>query len=288
MVKNKLLLFITILSVFLFSCIKYDETDTSIDKRPKLKLSFTIDKTSGESPLSITASNTSENAIYFMWNFGDGTYSNEQTVTHTYSNDSYEKDKTYNLILTAYGADSIVTRRDTVITVNKIKYPFGEVKDVEGNVYKTIQIGTQVWMVEDLKVSKFNDNTSIWYVNTATNWNNATGPAYCWYNSIHNESALYNFYVVDSASNGGKSICPEGWHIPTKQDWQTLSDYMKNYTGRFYFYDFCSEGKRDKGGAYVNGASWWSSDFNFYFRAGYGIDETQSKNLGLSIRCVKN
>lgn len=94
------------------------------------------------------------------------------------------------------------------------------VTDVDGNVYKTVKIGDQWWMAENLEVTRFNDSTSLAYiaadsVNSA--WENETEAAY----TSRNEGQyglLYNFYTVENS----KKIAPEGWHIPTDEDWITL------------------------------------------------------------------
>lgn len=105
------------------------------------------------------------------------------------------------------------------------------VTDIEGNVYRTVKIGTQVWMVENLQTTKFNDGTEI---PTVASWNFPTTPVYCWYD-IYNLSkllhgALYNWYAV----NTGK-LAPAGWHVPTDADWTTLENYLMengyNYDG---------------------------------------------------------
>ena len=59
----------------------------------------------------------------------------------------------------------------------------GTVTDIEGNVYPTVKIGTQVWMVENLKVTKYNNGTDIPLIEDGTNWANDTSGAYCWYNN---------------------------------------------------------------------------------------------------------
>ena len=103
------------------------------------------------------------------------------------------------------------------------------IKDSDGNIYTSVQIGTQVWMKENLKTTKFNDGTAIPNVTDDTSWGALTTPAYCWYNNDAatykaTYGALYNWYAV--ASNGGKNVCPTGWHVPSDVEWTTLSDYM--------------------------------------------------------------
>jgi uncharacterized protein (TIGR02145 family) len=102
--------------------------------------------------------------------------------------------------------------------------------DVEGNIYNTITIGTQKWMKENLKTTKFNNGTDILLVKSSFDWYYQTTPGYCWYdNSESNKAtygALYNWYAVDVKTNGNKAICPVGWHVPTDAEWTTLMDYL--------------------------------------------------------------
>jgi uncharacterized protein (TIGR02145 family) len=93
------------------------------------------------------------------------------------------------------------------------------VKDRDGNVYHTVTIGKQVWMVENLKTTKYNDGTDIPQLSSDSE------PGMCWYNqdpaNKDKYGGLYNFYVVRS----GK-LCPEGWHVPSVDDWDTLFTYL--------------------------------------------------------------
>jgi uncharacterized protein (TIGR02145 family) len=102
----------------------------------------------------------------------------------------------------------------------------GTVTDKDGNVYHTVTIGTQTWMVENLKTTKYNDGTSIPNVIDNTAWAALTTPAYCWYNNDaatykDTYGALYNWYAV----NTGK-LAPAGWHVATDAEWTTLEDYV--------------------------------------------------------------
>jgi uncharacterized protein (TIGR02145 family) len=101
--------------------------------------------------------------------------------------------------------------------------PAGEtVTDADGNVYHTVQIGNQVWMVENLRTTKYNDNSPITPVSDNAVWGTLTTEAYCWYNNDeatnkNTYGALYNWYVL----NTGK-LCPTGWHVPSQAEWETL------------------------------------------------------------------
>ena len=101
---------------------------------------------------------------------------------------------------------------------------YGTVTDVDGNVYKTIQIGTQIWMAENLKTTKFRNGDPIPNIADVTAWGNLTTGAYCWYNNdaaTYKEfyGALYNWYAV----NDSRSIAPTGWHVATQAELTTLS-----------------------------------------------------------------
>ncbi len=96
------------------------------------------------------------------------------------------------------------------------------ITDKDGNVYTSVTIGTQVWMVENLKTTKYNDGTDITLGNENTYWESTYQlPAYCWYNDeITNKTpygALYNYYAV----NTGK-LCPIGWHVASDVEWHTM------------------------------------------------------------------
>ena len=99
------------------------------------------------------------------------------------------------------------------------------VADIDGNVYHTVTVGTQVWMVENLKTTKYNDGTEIPLVTGTSEWMNIHTPAYCWYdNDDSNKNpygALYNWYAV----NTGK-LAPDGWHVPTQAEWLTLMEFI--------------------------------------------------------------
>ncbi|HUW93945.1 MAG TPA: fibrobacter succinogenes major paralogous domain-containing protein [Bacteroidales bacterium] len=112
------------------------------------------------------------------------------------------------------------------------------VTDVDGNTYEAVKIGKQVWMSENLKTTKYNDGTAIPLVTDNTAWAALTTGAYSDYSNTPANSTtygrLYNWYAVDNnaatkvASNGGKNVCPTGWHIPTDDEWTTLTDYLTN------------------------------------------------------------
>jgi uncharacterized protein (TIGR02145 family) len=101
------------------------------------------------------------------------------------------------------------------------------VTDIDGNVYHTVTIGTQVWMKENLKTTRYNDGATIPEVKDSVAWVAiTTTPAYCWYNNDSaaykaTYGALYNWYTVNT-----NKLCPVGWHVPTDTEWITLTTYL--------------------------------------------------------------
>lgn len=100
--------------------------------------------------------------------------------------------------------------------------PGSVILDKDSNAYHTVSIGTQLWMVENLRSTSYNDGTPIPLVKDNLQWSKLISPAYCWYNNDEKRykelyGALYNWYTV----NTGK-LCPEGWHVPTENDWTQL------------------------------------------------------------------
>jgi uncharacterized protein (TIGR02145 family) len=119
---------------------------------------------------------------------------------------------------------------------------FGEVKDVDGNVYKTITIGTQTWMAENLKTTHYNDTTEILNVTDESAWAASTTPAFCWFNNdaAANKAtygALYNWKAITVSK-----LCPTGWHIPSDTEWSTLENYLIT---NGYNYDGTTTGDRE-------------------------------------------
>jgi uncharacterized protein (TIGR02145 family) len=113
-----------------------------------------------------------------------------------------------------------------LISCNKDDKSTSPVKDVEGNSYKTVRIGNQVWTAENLKTTKYNDGTDIPLITDTTAWRNLTTPGYCWYNNEESKykdtyGALYNAFTIKSGD-----LCPAGWHVPTMDEIQQLREFL--------------------------------------------------------------
>jgi uncharacterized protein (TIGR02145 family) len=187
---------------------------------------------------------------------GSGTASFKSSLTGLSSNTTY--------YVKAYATNSVGTGYGDELSFNTLKdHVFGSTNDVEGNMYKTIQIGSQVWFAENLKTTKYNDGSAITNVTDYYQWINLIAPAYCWYmNYIGYKDtlgALYNWYSV----NTGK-LCPAGWHVPTDDEWHSLivcldpaatNNPIESYTagakmkvtGNYYWIFYPSEATNESG-----------------------------------------
>jgi uncharacterized protein (TIGR02145 family) len=127
---------------------------------------------------------------------------------------------------TTYYVRAFATNSAGTVYGNKVSFTTPEctdpTSDIDGNIYKTVQIGTQTWMAENLKTTKYNDGSQIPNVTGDNDWAGLTTGAYRWYNNDvatfkNLYGALYNWYTV----NAGK-LCPTGWHVPSDDEWKQL------------------------------------------------------------------
>ena len=124
-----------------------------------------------------------------------------------------------------------------VPAVNKtITFNFITCTDGDGNNYPVVEIGTgksgtQAWMAENLKTTRYSNGTAIPLVTDNASWFYLKTPGYCWYNNDEaaykaNNGALYNWYTVNAGN-----LCPTGWHVPTDAEWKTLDTNMGGSLG---------------------------------------------------------
>ena len=161
---------------------------------------------------------TSDLQVRWDWE-GDGTYDTGYSSTKT-STHQFTTEGNYTVRLEVKDSEELTATTDKQIVVVEVGY--GTVTDIEGNVYKTLKIGGQFWMVENLKVTKYRNGDLIPHITDNTEWGSLKSGAYCYYdNDINNYNTyglLYNGYTIKDE----REIAPEGWHIPTSDDWKIL------------------------------------------------------------------
>lgn len=164
------------------------------------------------------------------WAFGDGFTSTFQHPSHSYSVEGE-----YSVSLTVannYGSDT-ETRTISVIAMT------AAVTDYDGNVYPTVQIGEQVWMKENLKVTHYPDGTEIPCGEDVSSWDSigTTDKIYSYYNDDILNGDIYGaLYSWSGAMNGAESsdavpsgvqgVCPDGWHLPGDEEWKQLEIFL--------------------------------------------------------------
>ena len=105
---------------------------------------------------------------------------------------------------------------------------YGTMTDQDGNVYKTVKIGTQTWMAENLRTTKYRDGSDIPLVYLNVEWAALSTGAYCNYSTTSNCDTiatfgrLYNYYAVTDS----RQIAPAGWHVSTYEEWETLESFL--------------------------------------------------------------
>lgn len=128
---------------------------------------------------------------------------------------------------TAYGNEvSVTTRTADILVQFNPALSYGEVLDIDGNSYRTIIIGSQEWMAENLKTTTYFDGTPIPFVRLDPLESDPLSPGYCWFQN--NEEffkdmygAYYNWFAVHTAR-----VCPSGWHVPSDEEWKIMEMFL--------------------------------------------------------------
>jgi uncharacterized protein (TIGR02145 family) len=137
--------------------------------------------------------------------------------------------------------NNITVVNETPSESKTIKAEFVECKDGDGNYYKIVKIGTQIWMAENIKATKYTDGTKIPLVTDYSEWkklgNNNSDKAYCWYDNDEEMAnskgygALYTYAAAtngDDSANNVQGVCPNGWHLPSDDEWYILEYHISN------------------------------------------------------------
>jgi uncharacterized protein (TIGR02145 family)/uncharacterized repeat protein (TIGR02543 family) len=174
--------------------------------------------------------------ITYKLNGNDANNASDNPASYTIKSGTIELNKParpYFHFIGWYADSSFITPMNQIPTGSTghlTLYARWGVKDVDENVYTTVTIGNQVWTVENLRTTRYNDGSGIPLVADSVEWSTLTEPGYCYYQNTTDTvlqkkwGALYNWYVV--APNNPQKLAPAGWHVPTDEDWTTLSTYL--------------------------------------------------------------
>ncbi|HVN57756.1 MAG TPA: fibrobacter succinogenes major paralogous domain-containing protein [Bacteroidales bacterium] len=218
-----------------------------------------------------------------------------------------------------YGTDTTFTTtgdNGTSITF-KPGLTYDSINDIDGNYYKTISIGSQTWMAENLRTTRYNDGETVDYIPVSGVWADSSFAGYCWYNG---DSVMYGGLYNWAAVSTGK-LCPVGWHVPSDDEWTTLTEYLGGdtlstgklmETGIVHWYSTKSYVTNESGftalpggyrsfkGTYASiqkASYWWTSteastldadSRNIYYSFQIINNSNSSKKSGFSVRCIKD
>ena len=308
-----------------FNCASATIAGKIIKGQPVSNVTATITYTGGNGKTYLSKSHTSTGVSGLSATLQAGTLADgEGTLVYTITGTPTSLG-TANFAIALGGKSCTIT-----ITVDDVTQTIGKpgpnITDSENNTYKTVFIGTQQWMAENLKVSKYSNGTTIPNITDNTEWQNNTTGAWAYYNNDVTNNAkygkLYNWYAVSKTTNGNKNVCPTGWHVPTDAEWAALTDYLGGASvagGKMKevgttnwispntdatnvsLFTGLPGGNRSGNGDYNTiGSSgyWWSSSENDAFNAGTrslfygngvaGRNNYLSKKYGLSVRCLRD
>jgi uncharacterized protein (TIGR02145 family) len=227
----------------------------------------------------------------------------------------------------AYATNSVGTSYGNEFDFTTINFMCGttSIVDIDGNIYNTVQIGTQCWTQSNLKVTKYRNGDNIPTGLSDAQWGSTSSGAYAIYNNDPVNDALYgklyNWYAVTDS----RGLCPTGWHVPSDGEWTTLTTFLGGQSvaggamkstatqptpGGWYApntgatnssgFTGLPGGLRASGGGFSDlgyTGTWWSSSFGGSIGAWYRIlfygnaDATifyNDPSSGFSVRCARD
>ena len=193
-------------------------------------ISFTAPSSNGGSPITGYTVTSSPGGITAT----GGANSTSINVTGLTNGTPY----TFTVVATNAIGNSVASSASTAVTPVAPVCPTSTVTDVDNNIYNTVAIGTQCWTTSNLKVTKYNDGTAILLdasggsdgVTGGENWSTQLSGAYTVYGNAPtnatNYGYLYNWYAVSDL----RKLCPTGWHVPTRGEWNALESQLGGLT----------------------------------------------------------
>lgn len=325
--KQILIIIVALIALGISSCKKDNSNNRNSNALEVITLNITdiLPVTAKSGGIIVNNDNDSIISKGICWN---------TTQNPTINNDkliSYVLSDTFNLKLiglsinTKYYVRAFATTSTGTTYGNEINFTTldnfpncGTVTDIDGNIYNTVTIGSQCWMVENYRAKRYRNGTYLQNITVTSQWTNLTYGAYCYFNNdTLNEQVygkLYNWYAASSGI-----LAPTGWHVANNSDWNLListlggegiaggklkslnlwsnpNDGATNETG----FAGIPNGARYGDGAFVQlgtVAYYWSSSSGFmtapFYYLGYGDSYLRygfvgDKKSGYAIRCIKD
>jgi uncharacterized protein (TIGR02145 family) len=306
-----------------FGTVYGDEVSfTTLDTLPTLitNIDITTITSTNVSAIGIIASDGGSklNAMGFCWSTTQHpTLENNYYLVRNFSTDPFYYKIGGLTPKTIYYVRAYATNSAGTGYGNELSFTTGSdpltISDIDGNVYNVVRIGTQLWMKENLKTTRYSDGSNVPYDTTFLR-----SDCYCWYdNDIKNKDiygALYKFEAVAAAP---KNICPTGWHVPVKEEWSALAIYLGDGSGgklkATTLWNEPNTGASNSSGftALPGGfvrqgvfsslginTSWWSQTFGPFMMTAWGCSVSYNNSSftmgfrpasdGYSVRCIRD
>jgi uncharacterized protein (TIGR02145 family) len=282
------------------------------DENPPITADFNANATQIEPGANVQFTDLStNNPTSWSWDFGDGNTSSEENPSHTYSSAG-----TYTVELTVendYGSDT-KTKTDYITVGSVLECPSSFTDSRDGQTYSAVQIGNQCWMAENLNYDQDSYGNDWCYDNNSSNCD-TYGRLYDWAAVMQGASSS------NSNPSGVQGVCPDGWHVPSDEEWTELKNYVSNdgHSGSVgtalkstsgwndngngtddYGFSVLPGGHRKENGDFdLIGYSgyWWSATEgytnyawfrNLYHDSEYFLRGSYREFYGFSVRCLRD
>jgi uncharacterized protein (TIGR02145 family) len=153
--------------------------------------------------------------------------------------------------LRAWAVNSAGIAYGNTLSFTTLKLPGDTVLDVDGNIYHKVAIGSQVWLVENLRTTHYRNGDSIPLVIPDAQWKLLTTGARSYYDNLPSNEKTYGSFYNWHAVNDSRGLCPEGWHVPSDQEWSHLAFLLGG--------DSIAGGKMKTTGTIEQGTGLWYS-----------------------------
>jgi uncharacterized protein (TIGR02145 family) len=316
------------LILLLVTSCKEEDTTSPVEELPLIATSYICDLSLNTAGCYGTITNTNGDSIVKKGVCWSGTNQNptitDSVVLMGAGSESFKAIiKGLNKLTTYYARAFVTDTTDKTTYGDVLTFEtLDTISDICGNVYRIKKFGSQVWMIDNLKTAKYRNGDSIACVLNDTIWSRGDVAAYSYYiaktTNINRYGLLYNWAAISEERN----IAPEGWHIPTDAEWETLINYlggnliaggkMKGETDKVAWsfpntggtnessFSGLPAGQRNYDATYSGIGtigSWWAkSEFNasksWSFSVGTNYKSITKlaldKGIGFSVRCVKD
>lgn len=257
-----LVIILSVANMFFLSCDEDNPTKPASGSYPTA--SFTVTPNSGDTAtlFIFDASACSDkqdtaSALQVRWDWeNDGTWDTDYSATKTITH-QYVKAGAITIKLKVRDTDGLTAMCTRQIFVDEPSGATGTMTDFDGNVYRTIKIGTQWWMAENLKVTHYRNGDEIAQATLRMEWENISTGAYCTYQNDANNTAIYGLLYNWFAVNDSRKIAPQGWHVPRDEEWKKLEMFlgMKQSSADSLYWRGADEGGKLK----ATGTTYWNA-----------------------------